>query len=295
MNLEQLLGRKILVLDGAMGTQLLARGAKGCLELLNVEHREEIEAIHEAYLNAGADIITTNTTCADALCLEQYGLQERSYELARAGAEVARAAADKYSTTEHPRLVAGSVGPTTRNLTLANDITPEAVAEAYATVLRGLIDGGVDIILVESVMDVRNATVVVEECRKIDENIPIIVSAVLSRIEGRVANGATIAKFVEDLPMEQIAAIGFNCTNGVKPIESAVKMLGALCTKPIIAYPAAGQPMLAANRFYKELEQICRAGMLNIVGSCCGTTPEYTSSLAKMAARWRPHKFEKRG
>lgn len=295
MNLEQLLGRKILVLDGAMGTQLLARGAKGCLELLNVERREEIEAIHEAYLNAGADIITTNTTCADALCLEQYGLQERSYELARAGAEVARAAADKYSTTEHPRLVAGSVGPTTRNLTLANDTTPEAVAEAYATVLRGLIDGGVDIILVESVMDVRNAKVVVEECRKIDENIPIIVSAVLSRIEGRVANGATIAKFVEELPMEQIAAIGFNCTNGVKPIESAVKMLGALCTKPIIAYPAAGQPMLAANRFSKELEQICRAGMLNIVGGCCGTTPEYTSALAKMAARWRPHKFEKRG
>lgn len=294
MNLEQQLGRKIVVLDGAMGTLLLSRGAKGCLEMLNVDNAAEVVAIHEAYLEVGADIITTNTTCADALCLAEYGLQERSYELARAGAELARTAADKYSTTEHPRYVAGSVGPTTRNLTLANDTTAEAMAEVYSTVIRGLIDGGVDIILVETVMDARNASVAIEECRNIDANIPIIVSAVLSRIEGRVASGATIAKFVEDLPMEDIAVIGFNCTNGVKPIESAIKALSAITSKPIIAYPAAGQPMVAANRFSKELEQLCRAGMLNIVGGCCGTTPEYTSYLTKMASRWRPHKFEKR-
>lgn len=294
MNLEQQLGRKIVVLDGAMGTLLLSRGAKGCLEMLNVDNAAEVVAIHEAYLEAGADIITTNTTCADALCLAEYGLQERSYELARAGAELARTAADKYSTTEHPRYVAGSVGPTTRNLTLANDTTAEAMAEVYSTVIRGLIDGGVDIILVETVMDARNASVAIEECRNIDANIPIIVSAVLSRIEGRVASGATIAKFVEDLPMEDIAVIGFNCTNGVKPIESAIKALSAITSKPIIAYPAAGQPMVAANRFSKELEQLCRAGMLNIVGGCCGTTPEYTSYLTKMASRWRPHKFKKR-
>ena len=278
-----------------MGTQLLAQSAKGCLELLNVDNAEQVAAVHDAYLAAGADIITTNTICADALCLAQYGLAERSYELARAGAEIARRVADKYSTTENPRYVAGSVGPTTRNLTLANDTTPEAVAEAYAAVINGLIDGGVDMILVESVMDVRNASVVVEECRKINKEIPIIISAVLSRIEGRVANGATIAKFIEDLPMDEIVALGFNCTNGVKPIEAAVKMLGTLCKKPIIAYPAAGQPVTAANRFAKELEQMCRAGMLNIVGGCCGTTPEYTAQIAKMAARWRPHKFEKRG
>lgn len=294
MNLEQQLGRKIVVLDGAMGTLLLSRGAKGCLEMLNVDNAAEVVAIHEAYLEAGADIITTNTTCADALCLAEYGLQERSYGLARAGAELARTAADKYSTTEHPRYVAGSVGPTTRNLTLANDTTAEAMAEVYSTVIRGLIDGGVDIILVETVMDARNASVAIEECRNIDANIPIIVSAVLSRIEGRVASGATIAKFVEDLPMEDIAVIGFNCTNGVKPIESAIKALSAITSKPIVAYPAAGQPMVAANRFSKELEQLCRAGMLNIVGGCCGTTPEYTSYLTKMASRWRPHKFEKR-
>ena len=294
MALNDILRRKIVLLDGAMGTQLLAQGERGVLERFNTENPELIKSVHRSYLEAGADIITTNTICADALTLKSAGLELSSYDLALAGAKLAVEEAKEFSTSEHPRFVAGSVGPTSRNLTLANDTTPEAFAEAYATVLRGLIDGGVDIILVETVMDVRNASVAVEECRKINKEIPIIVSAVLSRIEGRVANGATIAKFLEDLPMEEIAAIGFNCTNGVKPLESAVKTLSAICQKPLIAYPSAGQPVTAANRFAKELEQMCRANMLNIVGGCCGTTPEYTAQIAKMAARWRPHKFEKK-
>ena len=148
MDLEKLLTRRILVLDGAMGTALLSQGAKGSLEMLNVESPSMVEALHEAYIEAGADIITTNTICADALSLAEYGLQERSYELARAGAEVARRVADKFSTTEHPRLVAGSVGPTTRNLTLAHDTTQEQMANIYSDVIRGLKDVGADIILI---------------------------------------------------------------------------------------------------------------------------------------------------
>lgn len=294
MNLEKLLARRILVLDGAMGTALLSRGAKGALEMLNVESPALVEALHAEYIEAGADIITTNTICSDALSLAEYGLQERSYELACAGAEVARRVADKYSTTEHPRLVAGSVGPTTRNLTLANDTTAEQMAQVYCDVIRGLKDGGVDIILIESVMDAANAKVAIEECRKIDPEIPIIISAVLSRIAGRVASGATIAKFLEELPMEEVAVVGFNCTNGVKPMADAIKTLSATCDKPIIAYPAAGQPLVAVNHFAKDMEQMCRAGVLNIVGGCCGTTPEYTKSLAKVAARWRPRKVVKK-
>ena len=295
MEFLKALEQRILTLDGAMGTELMARGIKGALELCNVENPELVEAVHAAYLDAGADIITTNTTCADALCLKEYGLQERSYELARAGAEIARRMADKYSTAERRRYVAGSVGPTSRNLTLANDVKREDVAAAYADVVRGLLDGGVDMILIETATDSANVTVAVDEVRKQNKQIPIIVSAVLARMEGRVASGATIAKFLEQIPLDEVSVVGFNCTNGVKPLESALRVLAAATRKPIIAYPAAGQPMLAANRFSKELEQICRAGMLNIVGGCCGTTPEYTSSLAKMAARWRPHKFEKRG
>ena len=294
MKIETLFAKKIWVLDGALGTQLLKQGQTGCLELLNVASPEKVSAIHEEYLQAGADIITTNTICADALCLEQYGLQEQSYELARAGAELARRVADKYSTTESPRFVAGAVGPTTRNLTLANDTTAEALAKVYTDVVRGLIDGGVDIILGESVMDAANAKVAIEECRKINSDIPIILSAVLSRIAGRVASGATIQKFLEDLPLDDIAAVGFNCTNGVKPLAEAVKSLSTLCAKPIVAYPSAGQPIVAANHFAKEMEQMCRAGQLNIIGGCCGTTPEYIRLLAKVAQRWRPRKIEKK-
>ena len=294
MDLEKLLTRRILVLDGAMGTALLSQGAKGALEMLNVESPSMVEALHEAYIEAGADIITTNTICADALSLAEYGLQERSYEVARAGAEVARRVADKYSTTEHPRLVAGSVGPTTRNLTLAHDTTQEQMAKVYSDVIRGLKDGGADIILIESVMDAANARVAIEECRKIDKEMPIILSAVLSRIAGRVANGATIAKFLEELPLDEIAVVGFNCTNGVKPMMDAVKTLSAACDKPIIAYPAAGQPLVVENHFSKDMEQMCRAGVLNIIGGCCATTPKYIHNLAKVAARWRPRKVVKK-
>ena len=294
MDLEKLLTRRILVLDGAMGTALLSQGAKGALEMLNVESPSMVEALHEAYIEAGADIITTNTICADALSLAEYGLQERSYEVARAGAEVARRVADKYSTTEHPRLVAGSVGPTTRNLTLAHDTTQEQMAKVYSDVIRGLKDGGAGIILIESVMDAANARVAIEECRKIDKEMPIILSAVLSRIAGRVANGATIAKFLEELPLDEIAVVGFNCTNGVKPMMDAVKTLSAVCDKPIIAYPAAGQPLVAENHFSKDMEQMCRAGVLNIIGGCCGTTPKYIHNLAKVATRWRPRKVVKK-
>ena len=292
MDLIRSMVRGILTLDGAVGTQLLAKGKSGCLELLNVDEPQLVASVHSEYIEAGADIITTNTTCADALCLAEYGLSERSYELAQAGAKLAREVADRYSTTERKRYVAGSVGPTTRNLTLANDTTPEAVASAYADVIKGLIDGGVDMLLIETAMDSKNVKVAIEECREIDTQIPIVVSAVLSRIEGRVASGATIAKFLEDIPLEEVAVVGFNCSDGVKPLASALKTLSDVCRKPVIAYPSAGREKLAANRFAKELEPLCRAGMVNIVGGCCGTTPEHIKAVAKIAARWRPHKFE---
>ena len=292
MDLNQLLRHKIVVLDGAMGTTLIARGHRGSLELLNVENAEAVEALHEEYLKAGADIITTNTTCADALSLAEYGLQDRSYELARAGAEIARRVADRFSTTENPRFVAGSVGATTRNLTLANDTTAEQVAQAYAQQVAGLIDGGVDMILIETSMDAQNVTIAVEQVRKLSSDIPVVLAAVLSRLEGRVASGATIAKFVEDIPVEQISAIGFNCSMGQKQLEVALKSLSEVCDKPLVAYPALSQVGEAPNRFVKPLETLCRGGWLNIVGGCCGTTPAHIENLAKMAARWRPRKIK---
>ena len=292
MDINRVLRRKIVVLDGAMGTALIAKGYKGSLELLNVEAADVVAALHEEYLKAGADMVTTNTTCADALSLKEYGLEERSYELSRAGAEVARKAVDKYSTTENPRFVAGAVGPTTRNITLANDTTEEQLAEVYATQIKGLIDGGVDLILIETAMDAANVRIAVEQVRKLSPEMPIIVSAVLSRLEGRVASGATIAKFVEELPMEEILSVGFNCSMGEKQQAAALKALAAVSNKPVVLYPALSQPQEAPNRFIKPLDTLMRAGGVNIIGGCCGTTPAHIEALAKAAARWRPRKIE---
>lgn len=292
MDINRVLRRKIVVLDGAMGTALIAKGYKGSLELLNVEAADVVAALHEEYLKAGADMVTTNTTCVDALSLKEYGLEERSYELSRAGAEVARKAVNKYSTTENPRFVAGAVGPTTRNITLANDTTEEQLAEVYATQIKGLIDGGVDLILIETAMDAANVRIAVEQVRKLSPEMPIIVSAVLSRLEGRVASGATIAKFVEELPMEEILSVGFNCSMGEKQQAAALKALSAVSNKPVVLYPALSQPQEAPNRFLKPLDTLMRAGGVNIIGGCCGTTPAHIEALAKAAARWRPRKIE---
>ena len=292
MTLREIIAKRVAVLDGAMGTQLAARGVAGCPELLNVTDPALVAEVHGAYLAAGADIVTTNTVCADALCLERYGLQARSYELARAGAEAARAAVERFSSAERPRFVAGSVGPTTRNMSLATDVTPERMAEVYAEVIRGLLDGGADMILVETVMDARNACIAVEACRRLDRDIPVAVSAVLSRIAGRVASGATIATFLKDLPMDEVDVVGFNCSDGPKAMEASLRELAAACGKPVVAYPAVGVPPAPPHRFAKQMDAVCRAGLVNIVGGCCGTTLAHVAQLAKVASRSRPRRFE---
>ncbi len=284
------IAKRILLLDGAVGTRLMERGASGCLEALCVTDPAAVAAVHEEYLEAGADIVTSDTMCADALCLKRYGLQSRSYELARAGAEIARAAAVKYSTAERPRFAAGSVGPTARNLSLATDIGPERMAEVYSEVIRGLLDGGADIILVETAMDAANVKIAVEECRKLNRDIPVMVSAVLSRIAGRVANGAPIATFLSDLPLDDIDVLGFNCSDGPAAAETSVAELASLCAKPLAVYPAAGDPPLSPHRFAKGMERMCRSGAVNVVGGCCGTTPSHIAQLAKVASRCRPRR-----
>lgn len=290
-DLRQALREHILVLDGAVGTELMRRGGRGCLEAMVLDNEAAVAAVHESYLDAGADIVTTDTLCADALCLEHYGLSERSYEIARRAAEIARACVERYSAGSRRRFVAGSVGPSTRNISLANDVTEEQLGDVYETVIRGLLDGGVDLILVETVMDSRNASIAVERCRRLNAEIPIAVSAVLSRLEGRVANGAPIATFLKELPMDDIALVGFNCSSSPRAMDASLETLAAECDKPIVAYPAAGEPAVGAEAFARGMEEFCRKGLVNVVGGCCGTTPEYISRLSRMASRYAPRTF----
>lgn len=286
--LKDAMRERILLLDGAMGTQLLARGAKAPLELLNIEQADAVSAVHRAYLEAGADIVTTNTLCCDLLSLAEYGLSERSYDIALAGARVARAAADEFSATK-PRYVVGSVGPTTRNLTLSTDVGADAVAEAYGTLVRGLIDGGVDAILIESAMDVRNIRLAVEQVRTVSADIPIFVSAVLSRIVGRVASGATVEKFLEQLPLDDITAVGFNCTASAANISVSVATLCDKSKKATILYPSCDRQS-SIKDFVSLLEPLMREHKLNVVGGCCGTTPEHIKALQRAVERWQPRR-----
>ena len=290
-DLGKSLKEHILVLDGAVGTELMRRGGRGCLEAMVLDNEAAVAAVHESYLDAGADIVTTDTLCADALCLEHHGLSERSYEIARRAAEIARACVERYSAGSRRRFVAGSVGPSTRNISLANDVTEEQLGDVYETVIRGLLDGGVDLILVETEMDSRNASIAVERCRRLNAEIPIAVSAVLSRLEGRVANGAPIATFLKELPMDDIALVGFNCSNSPRAMGASLETLAAGCDKPIVAYPAAGEPAVGVEAFARGMEEFCRKGLVNIVGGCCGTTPEYISRLSRMASRYAPRTF----
>lgn len=290
-DLKKALAERILVLDGAVGTELMRRGGRGCLEAMVLDNEAAVAAVHESYLDAGADIVTTDTLCADALCLEHYGLSERSYDIARRAAEIARACVERYSAGSRRRFVAGSVGPSTRNISLANDVTEEQLGDVYETVIRGLLDGGVDLILVETVMDSRNASIAVERCRRLNAEIPIAVSAVLSRLEGRVANGAPIATFLKELPMDDIALVGFNCSSSPRAMGASLETLAAECDKPIVAYPAAGEPAVGAEAFARGMEEFCRKGLVNVVGGCCGTTPKYISRLSSMASRYAPRTF----
>ncbi len=286
--LKDAMRERILLLDGAMGTQLLARGAKAPLDLRNIEQADVVGAVHRAYLEAGADIVTTNTLCCDLLSLAEYGLSERSYDIALAGARVARAAADEFSATK-PRYVVGSVGPTTRNLTLSTDVGADAVAEAYGTLVRGLIDGGVDAILIESAMDLRNIRLAVEQVRRVSADIPIFVSAVLSRIVGRVASGATVEKFLEQLPLDDITAVGFNCTASAANISASVATLCDKSKKATILYPSCDRQS-SVKDFISLLEPLMREHKLNVVGGCCGTTPEHIKALQRAVERWQPRR-----
>lgn len=286
MNVLDLMRQRILLLDGAIGSRLISFGAKGCLELLNCDNPAVVESLHREYLAAKADIITTNTFCSDALSLKQYNLESRSYEITLAGATLARKAVSRVAESG-PHFVAGSIGPTTRNLSLATDTSAEQIAEAYATVARALIDGGVDMILIESAMDVKNICIAVDQVRQYSLDIPIVMSAVLSRLVGRVASGATLDKFLEQLPLADITVLGFNCSGTPSTMEPTLQMFCEQSDKPTIFYPSVGQERLSANNFAKQMDGVMRKRMVNIVGGCCGTTPDHIAALQRVASRWQ--------
>jgi 5-methyltetrahydrofolate--homocysteine methyltransferase len=323
--LQELLERRILILDGAMGTMIQRhkpdeaayRGErfkdwktelKGNNDLLVITQPDMIRGIHEEYLEAGADIIETNTFGANAITLTDYQMQDLAYEINVAGARVARAAVDKFSTPERPRFVAGVLGPTNRVASMSADvndpgarnITFDQLVESYLEAVRGLIDGGSDILLIETITDSLNAKAAIFAIETFFEEQgrkwPVMVSATITDASGRTLSGQTTEAFYNSLRHVNPISIGLNCALGPDLLRPYVEEMSRISSVGVNVHPNAGLPNafgeydLGADEMAKEIADWARSGYLNIVGGCCGTTPDHIRAMATAIEHSSPRK-----
>ncbi len=288
-----LLTRHIIVADSAVGTALVGTRRDVCSDELSITDSAKVVELHLSAIKAGARIITTNTFLADPLTLVACGATHATDEVVKASVAAAREAVVR---SEKEAFIAGSIGPSVRNISLATDISEEALRESYSTLIEALAREGVDIFLIESITDVRNAEIAAEECRRISPETPIIFSAVLSKIGGLLISGRTIERYVEDVEKFEPLAIGFNCSSGVKSMVDNLALLVRYTQRPTYCSPSAGIPdgkgryPETAKKHTETLRTAAERGLLSIVGGCCGTTADYTRSVAQMARHYKPRK-----
>ena len=319
------LGRRILLLDGGFGTMVQSYGLgeeeyrgerfrtwevqlKGCNDLLVLTRPEVVREIHEKYLQAGADIIETDSFNANAVSLADYRLEGLAREISRAAAEVARAAADAFTARnpQKPRFVAGSMGPTNRTASMSADVANPAsrevtfrqLVEAYTDQARGLIEGGVDLLLVETVFDTLNAKAALYAIDRLGEElgrrIPVMVSGTLADASGRTLSGQTVEAFAASVAHARLLSIGLNCGFGARQLLPYLERLAAVAETRISAHPNAGLPNVMGGydetpeMFAEDVGEYMRRGLVNIVGGCCGTTPAHIFELAKIVDRYAP-------
>ncbi|MEM7260694.1 MAG: methionine synthase [Planctomycetota bacterium] len=321
--LRALLQRRILVIDGAMGTMIQGyrleeadfRGErfrdhsmdlKGNNDLISLTRPDIIADIHREFLDAGADIIETNTFNATRIAQADYGLEKLTYELNFENAKLARQVADEYSTPEKPRFVAGAIGPTNRTASISPDVNNpgfrnvsfEELCEAYTEAAKGLIDGGADILLVETVFDTLNAKAAlfaIEELfDEIGTKLPVMISGTITDASGRTLSGQTTEAFYNSIAHVDPLVVGFNCALGADDLRPYVHELSKVASTFVSTHPNAGLP----NEFgeYDEtpqtmaavLREFAESGFLNVVGGCCGTRPEHIRAIAEAVADVRP-------
>jgi len=324
--ITQLLKQRILVLDGAMGTMIQKhnlneadfRGEKfknhpsdlkGNNDLLSITRPDIIKVIHKEYLDAGADIIETNTFSGTSIAQADYSLESAVYELNFQSAKIAKEVATTCSTSEKPRFVAGSIGPTNRTASISPDvenpafrhITFDQLKDAYIEQVNGLLDGGVDILLVETVFDTLNckaalfAIEVVFEKRNI--RLPIMVSGTITDESGRTLSGQTAEAFLNSISHIPLLSVGFNCALGTKAMRPYVRDLARKAPFFVSAYPNAGLPNEmgeydeSPEAMGAQLEDFMQSAMVNIVGGCCGTTPEHIAEFARIANKYPPREI----
>lgn len=328
-NLNNILREKILVLDGAMGTMIQRhhlteddfrnenlknhkKSLKGNNDLLSVTRPDIIREIHAQYFTAGADIAETNTFSSTSIAQADYGLEGLVYELNYQSAKIAREVADEFTCREphKPRFVAGSIGPTNRTASLSPDVndpgfratTFEELKLAYREQTEALIDGDVDMLLVETVFDTLNAKAAlfaieeVKEERDID--IPVMVSGTITDASGRTLSGQTTEAFLISISHMDLLSVGLNCALGASQLRPYLKILSEKSNFLVSAHPNAGLP----NEFghydetpemmAEQIKEFLDDGLVNIIGGCCGTTPEHITAIAELAASYEPRKWE---
>ncbi|GMA61419.1 methionine synthase [Alicyclobacillus fastidiosus] len=309
-DIENLIKERILILDGAMGTMIQQSNLtahdfggpalEGCNENLNVTRPDLIRAIHEAYFEAGADIVETNSFGSTPLVLAEYDLAHRAFEISRLSAVLAREAADKFATADRPRFVAGSMGPTTKSLSVTGGATFDELVESYAVQAEGLVVGGADFLMVETSQDLLNVKAcgiaIQRVSEKLSRRIPIMVSGTIEAM-GTTLAGQSIEAFYLSVEHLRPFAVGMNCATGPELMRDHVRALSSLAECAVSCHPNAGLPdeegcyLETPYAFAKKMSDFAREGWLNIAGGCCGTTPEHIRELAKQIAGLPPRAY----
>jgi len=326
-NIKEEIQKRILVLDGAMGTMLqqykfteedfrgerfkdYATPLKGNNDLLSLTQPEAIAEVHRKYFEAGADIVETNTFSGTSIAMADYQMENLVYELNFESAKIAKQVAEEFTkqNPEKPRFVAGSIGPTNRTASLSPDvnrpefraITFEELRVAYKEQVEALIDGDVDVLLVETIFDTLNAKAAlfaieeVKEERDID--IPIMVSGTITDASGRTLSGQTVEAFLTSVSHIPLLSVGFNCALGAEQLQPYLKRLSDKTEFHTSAHPNAGLPNAfgeydqSPEQMQQLIENYLKDDLINIIGGCCGTSPAHIKAIAEVASKYKPRK-----
>jgi len=326
--IEEILKERILVLDGAMGTMLQRykfteedfRGErfkdwriplKGNNDLLSLTQPEAIAEIHRKYFEAGADLVETNTFSGTTVAMADYEMEDLVYELNYESARIAKEVADEFTAKEpnKPRFVIGTMGPTNKTASMSPDvnnpgfraITFDELRQAYKQQAEALLDGGADILMVETVFDTLNAKAALfaieEVIEERNQKVSIMVSGTITDASGRTLSGQTAEAFLISISHLPLLSVGFNCALGAKQLTPYLEVISAKSNFAISAHPNAGLPNAfgaydeTSESMARQIGEYLEKGLINVVGGCCGTTEEHIAAIAELTAKYKPRKF----
>ena len=326
--IREIIKERILVLDGAMGTMIQSHKLKeedyrglelkdhpmpllGNNDLLSVTQPESIKGVHRAYLEVGADIIETNTFSSTSIGMSDYGLEEWVHKINYESAKIAKEVANEYNilNPKKPRFVAGSIGPTNKTASMSPDVNQpglravdfDELVSAYSEQIVGLKEGGVDLLLIETVFDTLNAKAALFAVSQIKEQqqweVPVMLSGTITDASGRTLSGQTVGAFYISLQHMDLLSIGFNCALGADQLLPYVKELSMISNSFISAHPNAGLPNAfgeydqSPDEMQNQIQRYLDQNLVNIIGGCCGTTPEHIAKIVAITANSSPRKI----